>query len=327
MKNLKKIILILALALPYSCSNYQEPPITQSVSPFGMNDLENDISRDKKEIPKKLKKIIQFSADTILNVIEYDNDGNEVFKYYKQYVSEKWNGKYITMITGNIFDNGKIQKSYCFHSNTGYSSITYHYGLKKVEIEVKEDMGSDYPTAQNAFRDIETIYSLKSLLNHPIIDVLNDSDDVSYTITREYPVVGNKIEEYNNSKLTKTEQYDKNGRLVKQEYPSGNETLYYYNDFGLLSECYTIGTKMDTLKSEKRHYYIDLKLASSLVDDKLHTYTYNGNELTEITLNGTSFSDSKKTIFNALGYPITVIYQGKANRVVNYTYKMEYFKE
>jgi hypothetical protein len=90
--------------------------------------LPNDISKAKILLPDKIKTIRQYKGDLLLNVREYDTLKNMTFSHYKQYVHENWNGKYITMITGNLYnDSAKIEKSYHLHSNAGLSIWYYEY--------------------------------------------------------------------------------------------------------------------------------------------------------------------------------------------------------
>ena len=88
----------------------------------------NNISTAANDLPDKIKTLQQYQDDVLLNVRTYDTLKNLVFSHYKQYVHDNWNGKYITMITGNIYDNyGKIIKSYSLHSNAGLSILYYEY--------------------------------------------------------------------------------------------------------------------------------------------------------------------------------------------------------
>ena len=47
--------------------------------------VENDIA-DNPHPPRGLQRVVQFTGDTLLNVLAYDPQGRVVFKYYRQYV-------------------------------------------------------------------------------------------------------------------------------------------------------------------------------------------------------------------------------------------------
>ena len=78
--------------------------------------LPNDISKTKSHLPDKIREIRQYDGDKLLNVRYYDELKNMVFSHYKQYVSERWNGNYLTMIDAYSYDEkGRIEKMYVLH--------------------------------------------------------------------------------------------------------------------------------------------------------------------------------------------------------------------
>lgn len=107
----------------YNMPDYEDVMMTSTTYnlPFNVNFTSSTY-------PKNLKRLEQRSNGEYLNILEYDKNGNLIYKYYRQYVSENWNGKYLTIIERNIYnDKNQPVKTLILHSNTGASLNEYHY--------------------------------------------------------------------------------------------------------------------------------------------------------------------------------------------------------
>lgn len=240
---------------------------TLSNQSFGQySDLPNDIYRPTDKIPKNLKRIVQYSDSLIFNVVEYDKSGNELFKYYRQYVGEFWNGKYIIMITGNVFENNRIVKTYNLHSNAGFDIYSFEYDTilrqLKTFIFIKEKDLSDDKINSNPYKDIDTITTFNAILG-----------------VRHIQLIENK----SRKKLTSIENMDSKGNLVTIVFyrPNGKKdkasVIYEYNKMGqLISEIYHDPIMKSGIKRIE-HTYLENKLTQTIVK-------YGYNDTSELKL-------------------------------------------
>lgn len=201
--------------------------------------LPYDISCDKKYLPEKIQTIHQYVGDLLMNVKEFDLSKNMTFSHYKQYVSEKWNGKYLTMITGNVYnDSGRVEKSYHLHSNVGFSIWYYEYDSNGNNTRVygKSNKGDKHDSLinQNPYRYIEEITGFNDLISHPEIMELEKKDEKYLLWDRTYDSAGNKLTELHLSEKSDTimfirNEYDKRKNNVYSEYqlPNGFYWEYY----------------------------------------------------------------------------------------------------
>lgn len=229
--------------------------LTLSNQSFGQySDLSNDIHRPTDKIPKNLKRVIQYSDSLIFNVIEYDKSGNEILKYYRQYVGEFWNGKYITMITGNVFENNRIVKTYSLHSNAGFDIYSFEYDTILKQLKnfsfIKEKDLSDDKINSNPYKDIDTITTFNKLLG-----------------VRPIQVIENK----SRKKLTSIEKMDSNGNLTTKTFykPNGKKdkssVIYEYDKMGqLISEIYQDPIMKSGFKRTE-HTYLENKRTKTIV--------------------------------------------------------------
>jgi hypothetical protein len=311
----------------------QLPPITELALPFGMNDMENDISINIDSDFKGIKRIVQFMNDTILNIIEYDKSGNEIFKYYKQEVGEFWNGRYITMIAGNIYRNGKVEKTYYFHSNIGFSLISHERNFLKESISVYEIKGKESLINTNPFLKIDTIQSLNKILNHEMVRSLNKIKRFNYIKTRKYSLFSGSIQDFYNSELSCLYKFDSKNRLIERSWEESPVKKYLLNKSGLLSKYFEIYVKKnqnvktyDTVVETSYHYNNSHKVDTIEANGRTFIYKYNGQNYDEIEYNGGLFMGTTRRIFDGSGYPkkeIKLTKENKPMRIKNYTYKIE----
>lgn len=197
--------------------------------------LPNDISKAKNNLPEKIKTIRQYNGNLLLNVREYDTLKNLTFSYYKQYVNENWNGKYITMVTGNQYDrSGKIKKSFRLHSNAGLSIWYYEYDNNgnNIKLYMKdnsyEERGS--LTNTNPYHFISEINNFEELINHPKIKEIDSLASKYLHWERTYDSNGNMLTE-----ATFNPKGDTSG-FKQYAYDRENNNVYFYNEWSKQSK-------------------------------------------------------------------------------------------
>jgi len=205
--------------------------------------LPNDISKTKSDLPDKIKIVRQYQNDYLLNVREYDTLKNEIFSHYKQYVFENWNGKYLTMIIGNIYDaSDKIIKSYELHSNAGHSILYYEYDSigsnTKVYWKNNNYEQHDSLINTNPFRYIEDIKSFDELVNNSKINeielIAKKNKQLEYVFDSKENVITNIFYKENGDTSSYTiYEYDEDKNKI-YSYQSGidgtwiGETEHYF---------------------------------------------------------------------------------------------------
>jgi hypothetical protein len=217
--------------------------------------LPNDISKAKKLLPDKIKTIRQYKGDLLLNVREYDTLKNMTFSHYKQYVRENWNGKYITMITGNLYDDsGVLLKSYHLHSNAGLSIWYYEYDSLGNNIELLM-RNNDYEHHDslintNPYHYIAEITNINELASHPKIKGVERKAQKYLHWKRTYDSIGNMLTE-----LSFKENGDSSG-YQRYEYDENNNNIYFYNEWS---------------KENHWEYYYEYEKEYSFYEDDLET--------------------------------------------------------
>jgi hypothetical protein len=192
--------------------------------------LPNDISKTKKLLPDNIRTIRQYKGDLLLNVREYDTLKNLTFSHYKQYVHENWNGKYLTMITGNLYnDLGILIKSYHLHSNAGLSIWYYEYDFlgNNTKLFMRDNDYEDHDSLinTNPYRYIEEITNINELNNHPKIKEIEKVVQKYLHWERTYDSIGNMLTE-----LSFNENGDTSG-YQRYEYDENNNNIYFYNEW------------------------------------------------------------------------------------------------
>ena len=153
---------------------------------------------DSKKLPNKIKTIRRYHDDILLSVCTYDTLKREIFTYFRQY-NEFFKGeKYITWITGNIFDNsGKKIKSYLLHSNVGLSILSYEYDSLNNNTKIYAK-NNDYERDNkqintNPYSYISDIMNITDLVEHPKIKEIELTTKTSSTREHTFDTIGNMI--------------------------------------------------------------------------------------------------------------------------------------
>lgn len=184
-------------------------------------------SFDTKNIPEKIKKIIQYKSDTILNIREFDSSKNLIFSHSKEYIGPYWNNKYITTIHANIYDsNNKKIKSYYLHSNVGICLDYFEYdenGFQKNVYSKNNDFEDNEDQINtNPYSFIFKIESLNDLINNEKINRIEEIATKFLQLEKEYDSIGNLISEISFNSL-----YKRNN-LEKFVYDNANNLIYSY---------------------------------------------------------------------------------------------------
>lgn len=132
-------LFVLALLILASCTKRKHvelPSMVENMLTSMDEDMQFNINPNKKDLPLNIRKICQVLNRDTLNILEYDQNKNLLFKYYKQYEGENWNDKYIYMLEANVYKDGRLVKTYTLHSNAGYELYLYGYdGDNMAEVE------------------------------------------------------------------------------------------------------------------------------------------------------------------------------------------------
>lgn len=184
----------------------------------------------KKLLPDKVKIIKVYEGDLLINVKEYDTLKNLTFSHNKQYVSENWSGKYLTVVIGNIFNEmGQIEKSYLLHSNVGLSIRYYEYdsvGNNTKSFTRDNDFErKDSLINTNPYRYISEITTINELISHPKIEEIEKKAQKHLNWERTYDSIGNILTELSFKENGDTSAYQ------RYEYDKYNNNIYFYNEW------------------------------------------------------------------------------------------------
>ncbi len=231
--------------------------------------LPNDISRVKKLLPKKIKTIRQYKGELLMNVREYDSLKNLTFSHYKQYVGKNWNGEYLTMITGNIYnDSGIIEKSYHLHSNAGLSIWYYEYDNKgnnlNLSIRNNDYEHNDSLVNTNPYGYISEITNIKELINQSKIKDIEKVAKKYLHWERTYDSIGNMLTELSFKENGDTSSYQ------RYKYDDKNNKIYFYNEWS---------------KENHWEYYYEYEKKYSFVEEDLDTESKPTNLLQSVRVN------------------------------------------
>ena len=220
----QKIILSLLALILTSCDGYKFdiPQYDYILSTSIAENLPYNVNFTQKTFPKKLKKLIQKKDNEILNILEFNKSGQLIFKYYRQYVGENWNGRYLTIIESNKFDNeNNLIDQIILHSNLGITRYLYSYdhyrNLKEINSSIIEPKG----TNSNPWKYVENIHSnLEFLKDKNVNNILKkELDDYLF---RKYDYKNRTVIESNkeNMKVKSYLLYKMNdqNKLISEEY-------------------------------------------------------------------------------------------------------------
>jgi len=277
---MKKILFSLVFFIIYNFAGF-ESFAQINYSPTTIH-LPNDITLGQTQKLPNIKRIEQYEQNTLINVEEYDKNGNVVFDYYKQYVGDFWNGKYIVMIKAQLFNNeNKLVKSYNIHSNAYLSIRHYVYDNvgNNVEVWVQDINDDTSEVNNNPYRFIFNLKDYKAVTEHPIIK---------------------KVEANSKKYLLWKNSFDANSNLTRQVEFTADETvaaieIYKYGADNSLLSFYTSSPGSGLSDSETIYTY---KYKPSRTKKKMP----HDNKLLQISKLSISPRDSLKTISEVYFY-------------------------
>lgn len=230
-------------------------------------DLGNDIAYDNPHIPASLRKVAQYQHDTLLNIVEFDQRGRLRFKYYKQYVGKFWNGRYVTMLTANVYEGNRLVKIYDLHSNTGLS--IRHYVASWLGTETtcfyqdNDYESSSLPANSNSFRFVEKLTSYQAVLTHPRVRELEKRASPRPSLRLIGDALGRVVErtyfdEQGQAARTTTYEYDDQHLTGEREYSRSDgrstQTRYAYSPANQLQALITTDNQGDTIAHQQGRY-------------------------------------------------------------------------
>ena len=189
--------------------------------------IDNELFFSKEQLPKNIKKITQYENGRLLSIFEYDSLKNLTFFYYKEFIHERFNHKYIIRIKCNLYDsNSKVIKWYYLNSNTGLS--VYQEELDSLGNVVKEFI-----------KEAEDFYTVNSNPFYFISKIKNKEDLFE---SKEIKV----FENVSTTRLLKESEYNKLNNLI---------TSKHFDDNHLISEVENFEFDVQNrLKSEVHNY-------------------------------------------------------------------------
>jgi len=191
----------------------------------GFTGVPNGIS--KNNLPDKIKTIKEFQDDLLLTECVLDTVKNVLFYRSIQSVSGKRNGKYITLITGYIYDDfGKVIKSYGLHSNVGLSIVYYEYdsvgnNIKRYRRDNRYEH-HDSLINTSPYSYISEIKSFEELVNYSKIKEIEMVAQKYLLSESIFDSIGNLITEISYRENGDTADYK------RYEYDKDNDKVFSY---------------------------------------------------------------------------------------------------
>ncbi|MTH14437.1 hypothetical protein [Flavobacterium sp. LC2016-01] len=262
---MKKIIYLFILVFFLSCNREKIdlPLLLENTLPSS-SEMPFNLILSENKFPDKIKKIYQVQNQDTLNILEFDKNKNLIFKYYKQFVSENWNGKFLYMIEANVYSEGKLVKTYYLHSNTEYEVFEYAYNGDNITELKSFLLGYLKGYNDNPHLLIKEIKSYQTCINF-IKKIESESKKrPNYTIKREFSK--NEIKEYFNSNNIQNDGsyklyiLNEKNKIQKIEYYAKdkkwdiNTKYFVYDNFNNLKKTYSLNKNNDTLKSTEYLY-------------------------------------------------------------------------
>lgn len=206
------------------------PHILNGQIPSLTEDMFLNLMVDSSNLPNNCNYIVQTKGEDTLNIIEFDDKKRMIFKSYRQFVFGNWNGKYLTMIEGHIYENNILKKTYYLHSNCGFKFYKYFYKNKKISNIKEYELNLRDEVNTNPYDYINHIFNINQLIKFTEkIGLDKKSKQISET-KREY--LKSIVQEYFKRKKTDTFSFsntflfdNETKNLIYTKYP--NQLLRY----------------------------------------------------------------------------------------------------
>ncbi|MBB4803342.1 hypothetical protein HNP37_003417 [Flavobacterium nitrogenifigens] len=335
---MKKIIFLFIFGLFFSCNKEKIdlPPLLENTLPSS-SEMPFNLMLSENKFPDKIKKFYQIQNRDTLNILEFDKNKNLIFKYYKQFVDENWNGKFIYMIEANVYNEGKLVKTYYLHSNTEYEVFEYAYSGDNIRELKSFLLGYLKGYNNNPHLLIKEIKSYQACIKF-IKKIESESKKrPNYTIKREFSK--NEIKEYFNpnniqddgsyilyilnekNKIQKIEYYAKNKKW------DTNTKYFVYNNFNNLKKTYCLNKDKDTSRSTEYFY----KNSNKIIIKKENKIEISRKEFLNNTLIKYKYQGADSSYYGVEDYlldkfeiPVKII---KNTREIDTSYSLKNFYE
>ncbi len=339
---MNKISFILVFCFTFfSCQKkFNMPEYEDVMMTSNTYNLPFNINFTSETFPQNLKRIVQKKDDEILNILEYDKSGNLIFKYYRQYVSDNWNGKYLTIIERNTYDaNNRMIQRIILHSNTGADKNLYEYdfvgNLKLVLKTHIEASGIN----DNPWRYIENIKTFTDFDEDKNVGKIQQKKDFSKEVY-EYDSEKNQVKNYFYERKKKPSNFYlykfENDKLISKILYE-DETIDYSNSYFLsyqdnvsIKTIYDNNKKISNIIKEtngssekiiedegKEYNYLQKKVFKGKVLISLYNKNYDNNE-----------EDTEKYELDKYNLPVKMIHQSALeNFTIVFTNDYTFYQE
>ena len=299
-----------------------------------------NINFTSETFPQNLKRIVQKKDDEILNILEYDKSGNLIFKYYRQYVSDNWSGKYLTIIERNTYDaNNRMIQTIILHSNTGADKNLYEYDfVGNLKLVLKTDIEAS-GINDNPWRYIENIKTFTDFDEDKNVGKIQRKKDFSKEVY-EYDSEKNQVKNYfyerkknpSNFYLYKFENDKLISKILYEDETIDYSNSYFlsYQDNVSIKTIYDNNKKISNIIKEtndssekiiedegKEYNYLQKKVFKGKVLISLYNKNYDNNE-----------EDTEKYELDKYNLPVKMIHQSALeNFTIVFTNDYTFYQE
>ncbi len=249
---------------------------------------------------RKIKEKRSYQDSILLSLSKYDTLGNRIFWYSNQYVSENWDGNYITMVGASRYDEVNKKSIWISaHSNVGFA--IYFPEMQNDSIEFNYSIKDGYDKLpnmknKNQFDYIREIQNREELFSHEQIQKMLEIGKKYHRSIEVKDKQGNVIKEFglNNKGDTtsiKISKYDENN----------NEIYFYYNpSFGEWEIHFKYNSNGNILSSKRVPYkrYGNEIQKSDTTEVSMYKYDENFNLIETLRLNRKKFIEKNTFKYN-----------------------------
>ncbi|MGC4039821.1 MAG: hypothetical protein QM710_03250 [Flavobacterium sp.] len=328
-----RYVFALAFLLLISCSKrkYIElPAMTENQLPSQDPDMKFNLCPKKENLPDKIKKIYQVQGNDTVNILEFDQNKNLTFKFYKQFEGDYWHDKFIFMIEANVYEGNKLSHTYYLHSNVGYELFKYKYDGENISQVKSYQLDNIKGVNINQYSFIKKLKDYQSCIAFADKLGIQSNGKSSYEVNRDFS--DRQVKEYgkdgdnytlyslnNKNKIQKINYYAKGKKWEK------NSKFFEYDRHGRISISYSMDGK-DTLKYTKYQYLDKVTIVKKREFGYITTTKkYEDGKLTEsdFKLEDSFNSGTEHYTLDHYGIPVKIV-ESNGDKSLLYTFKNYY---